>query len=99
MAIGPQVFPSIPATRNSRLNITAATVVKAAPGFVGTVTVVVAGSAHGAIGDALTTGAVSAANTIAYLPTTAGTYVINFPAHVGIAVVPGTGQTLSVSFA
>lgn len=99
MAIGPQVFPSIPATGNSRLNITSPTVIKAAPGFVGTLTVVAAGSTNGAIGDALTTGAVSNANTIGIAPQVQGTYVINFPARVGIAVIPGTGQTLSVSFA
>jgi hypothetical protein len=100
MAIGPIVYPTIPATSRSLLHITAATIVKASPGVIGTVSVVVAGSGNGALHDCLTTGAASATNKIAVvLDTATAAYTLNFPCRTGICVVPGTGQTLSVSFA
>ena len=99
MAIGPQVFNTLSAARQSRLNLSAATVVKASRGFVATVTVVTAGSTAGRVHDTLTTGAAATANCIAAVPNTVGTYIVNFPAQTGIVVVPGTGQTLAISFA
>lgn len=88
--------PSV--TGSVQYNITAATAVKAAAGTVLTVNVVVAGSAAGAVHDVATTGAVAAANQIAALPASIGTYTLNWPCAAGIVLVPGTGQTLSVSF-
>lgn len=80
------------------LNITAATVVKASAGYVAKVSVIVAGSAAGTLNDCATTGAAAVSNQIATIPTTAGVYSIAFPATTGIVVVPGTGQTLAISF-
>jgi len=83
---------------SSRLNITSATVVKASAGYVARMNVIVAGSAPGTLNDVLTTGAAAAANQIAVLPNTVGTYTIEFPANTGIVVVPGTGQTIAISY-
>lgn len=82
----------------STLNITAATVVKAAPGRACKLSVIVAGSAAGTVNDVLTTGAAAAANQIAVAPNTVGTIDLDWPCAVGIVVVPGTGQTLALSW-
>jgi len=84
--------------QNSALNITVSTVVKAAPGQVLTATEVVAGNAPGTINDCLTTGAAAAANQIATLPASVGSQRLDFPCQVGIVVVPGTGQTIAISY-
>ena len=62
MAIGPIVYPTLPATTKTSLNITAPTIIKASPGVVGTITVVAAGSGNGAVCDCATTGAAGNAN-------------------------------------
>jgi hypothetical protein len=82
----------------SLLNITSATVVKTGFGKVGKISVTVAGSVAGTVSDVATTGGVAAANLIGVIPNTVGIYTFNFPALVGIVIVPGTGQTVSVSF-
>lgn len=84
---------------SATLNITAATVVKAVGGRVAKVSVLVAGSAVGAVHNCATTGAVAAGNKVAVIADTVGVYDIDFPCSTGITVVPGTGQTLAVSFA
>lgn len=95
----PQNLGPRPGGNASKLNITAATVVKASPGTVYKVNVVVAGSAPGTVNDCATTGAAAAANEIAAIPNTVGPVEIGpFPTFVGIVVVPGTGQTLAVAF-
>lgn len=99
MAIGPIVYPTLPATTKTSLNITAPTIIKASPGVVGTITVVAPGSGNGAVCDCATTGAAGNANLVAVAPQVQGTQVINFPCRVAICVIPGTGQTLAVSFA
>jgi len=82
----------------SALDITTATVVKASNGFVVRVSVIVAGSTVGTVNDAATTGAAAVANEIAAIPNTVGTYAIEFPFANGLVIVPGTGQTVSVSY-
>ncbi len=79
-------------------NITAAMAVKASAGRLVRVNVVVAGSAAGTANDCATTGAAAAANEIASIPNTVGTYYFDWPCATGIVVVPGTGQTLAVSY-
>lgn len=79
-------------------NITAATVIKASPGFVARISVVVAGSAAGTINDCVTTGAAGVANQIGTIPNTVGFLSAGWPCTTGITVVPGTGQTLAVAF-
>lgn len=82
----------------SKLNITAATVVKAGPGRLVRVSVLVAGSGTGTVNDCLTTGAAATANEVFVIPETVGTCTLEWPHLVGIVIVPGTGQTLAVSF-
>lgn len=84
------------------LGITAAAVIKAAAGRVGAVNVIVGGSTPGAIHNCLTTAAASATNQICAIPplTTAqiSTIPINMTCVTGIVAIPGTGQTLAVSY-
>ncbi len=82
----------------THLNITAATVVKASPGRVCRVSVVVAGSTAGTVNDVLTTGGAAATNQVATIPDVVGNYSIEMPCLTGIVVVPGTGQTVAVSY-
>lgn len=95
--LGPRPFGSA----TSR-NITAATVVTGASTQVGgtvyTVAVTVAGSAPGGVYDADTTGGNTAANELAAIPNTVGTYQVNMPYNTGLLIVPGTGQTVSVGY-
>lgn len=82
----------------SVLNITAPTLVKLGPGRLFKVSVVVAGSATGTVNDCATTGAAAAANQFGTTPNAVGTTPFNWPCLSGIVVVPGTGQTLAVSY-
>jgi hypothetical protein len=79
-------------------NITANTLVKAAPGRVASISVIVAGSSAGSVHDAATIAGGTSANGIAVIPTTVGVYSIDFPCANGIVLKPGTGQTLAISF-
>ena len=83
---------------SAHLNITAATVVKAAPGRLVRVSVIVAGSATGTVNDVATTGGVGTANQVGTIPTALGTTIFDWPCATGITVVPGTGQTVAVSY-
>lgn len=94
-------YPIVPRPGGSAsvLNVTAATVVKAAPGTIYTVVVTTPGSAAGSVHDVLTTAGATASNLVFDIPNTAGVYSLTFPCAVGIVVTPGTGQVLSVAFA
>ena len=88
-----------PADAKSSLHdITSATTILAAPGWIINVMVTVAGSVPGTVNDCATAGAVAAANTIAATPNAVGSCLMSWPALVGITVVPGTGQTLAVAY-
>jgi hypothetical protein len=80
------------------LDITAATVVKASPGRLALISVIVAGSAVGAAYDAVSVTGNTAADQVAVIPNTVGVYVIDWPCLAGIVVAPGTGQTISVAY-
>jgi hypothetical protein len=84
------------------LGITAATVVKPASGRVGTVSVIVPGSTNGGIYDALTTAQAAASNQIAVAPAFATAQIapltVNMVTQNGIVAIPGTGQTLAISY-
>lgn len=95
---GPINTISLDTATSQTYNITAATVVKAAPGYLVRIAVIVAGSAAGTANDVLTTGAVAAANQIAAIPNTVGVIQIAWPCATGIVVVPGTGMTVAVSY-
>lgn len=94
-------YPLVPAPGGTAttLNVTTATVIKSSPGRLFTVSVLVAGSAAGAVYDSTSTSGNTAANQIGVIPDAAG--VVNFnamPTANGIVVAPGTGQTLAVSW-
>jgi hypothetical protein len=98
MAQYPNINQPLDMATQSRLNITAATVVKATKGRAVRVSVVVAGSAAGTVNDNNLTTGNAAANTVAPLPTTVGTITLDWPCVTGIVVVPGTGQTIAISY-
>ncbi|SAK53552.1 hypothetical protein AWB78_01337 [Caballeronia calidae] len=88
-----------PGGTQSTLNITAATVIKALPGRVYTVSVLVAGSAAGAVYDSTSTSGNTAADQIASLPNAVAFINTNaWPCANGIVVAPGTGQTVAVAW-
>lgn len=76
--------------------LTAATVVKSSAGRIANISVIVAGSAAGAVYDSAAT--VTTTKPLYVIPTTVGVYVVNLPASFGITIAPGTGQTVSGSF-
>ena len=80
----------------NKCGLTAATLVKSAPGRICTVVVLVAGSANGAVYDA--SSAAATTHQSAVIPMTVGPVVLNMPCQIGIVVAPGTGQTVSVSY-
>lgn len=82
---------------SSSLNITAAAVVKAAPGRLVQINVLVAGAA-GTANDCLTTAAAAAANQICTIPAAVGVIKLQWPCATGIVIVPGAAQVLSVSY-
>ena len=81
----------------SKLNIAAATLVKPTNGTIYRVSVTTAGAA-GAIYDFGATTGQGAANLIAVIPATVGVTTLEFPCSVGILVVPGAAQVVSVSY-
>jgi hypothetical protein len=83
---------------SSSYNITAPTVVKASTGRLARISVIVAGSAVGTANDCATTGAAAVGNQIAVIPNAAGVIMVEWPCSAGIVIVPGTGQTVAVSF-
>lgn len=81
------------------LNVTAATVIKAIPGAVITVHILVAGSAAGAIYDSVSLAGNSVANQVCIIPNALGPPIsVSFPCLNGIVVAPGAGQAVSVSY-
>jgi len=96
--IGPFTAIAAPYNVKQALNLSASTVIKASRGFVATVNVLTAGSAPGEVHDCATTGTASAANKVAVIPNTVGTYTLNFPCLTGITYILGTGQVISVSY-
>lgn len=93
-----------PVGTKSMLNISTSTVIddttvsSYATRRVGRVIVLTAGTTAGTVNDCLTVAAASAANTIFSIPNTVGVNLIDFPAFVGIVVVPGAGQVLALSY-
>lgn len=79
------------------LYVNGTTVIKAQPGMVAQINVLVAGVA-GTVNDCATTAAVATANEIAAIPATVGPIRLGFPCAVGIVVAPGAGQVVSVSY-
>jgi hypothetical protein len=83
---------------STALNLTGAgSTVKATPGRVAKVSVIVAGSTVGTINDALI-GAAAAPNEVYAIPNTVGVYDVDWPCLTAISVTPGTGQTVALSY-
>lgn len=99
MPQGPIAVQQSPAINGNKtaLYVNKTTVIKATPGMIAQVNVLVAG-APGTINDCATTAAVATANEIAVIPATVGPIEIRFPCLVGLVVAPGPGQVLSVSY-
>jgi hypothetical protein len=87
-----------PKNQSTALNITSPKALKNAGGTLLAVSVIVPGDGPATLHDCAAPGAASIENQVASIPGAVGTYQINFPCLVGIAVVPGPGQTLAVSF-
>lgn len=81
--------------------VTAATVLKASPGNLLGIQVLVPGNAIGTVSDCATTGAVAAGNLVAEAPNAVGPVgvgSVGIPCATGITVTPGAGQTLRVTW-
>lgn len=79
----------------SYTNLTTTTLIHNGPGRICNVIVTVAGSAAGSVYDS--SNAASLTNKVYVIPNTIGVYTVNFPINYGIVIVPGTGQTVSIS--
>lgn len=90
-----QAYINVQGAQN-KADITAATLIKSTGGRLCSVSVIVAGSADGAVYD--NNDITSTLRQIYVIPQTVGVYVVNFPMGYGISVVPGTGQTVAVSW-
>lgn len=84
--------------KQSALEITASTLIKNTSGWVARVSVIVAGSAAGALYDtAALSGAVNGVR-LALVQNTAGFQDIKMPFTNGLVFTPGTGMTATVSY-
>lgn len=84
--------------QTTALNITSNTVLKATPGRIGVVSVLISGSSVGGIYDAVAISGATTATQLAVIPEAIGVYPIDLPTANGIVISAGTGQTLAVSF-
>ena len=78
--------------------VTSSTLVITGSGRLISFSVVVAGSANGLIYNAGTPSGGAAANTLVATPTTVGVYAANMVFTDGLVVVPGTGQSINVTY-
>jgi hypothetical protein len=76
--------------------ITAPTVIKATTGRLVEVAIIAAGTTVGTIYDGATLTATT--KPLSPLPNAVGVFRVNFPASTGLLVVPGVGQTVTVSY-
>ena len=89
------VYQGVQGSQN-RAAMTAATLVKGSAGRLAVVVVTTTSTNAGAVYDAPATGITT--TPIYTIPATVGVYVVNMPVSLGILVVPGTGQTVTVSY-
>lgn len=90
-----QTYSSVNGTQ-TRLDLTAATLIKSGEGRIAYISVIVAGSAVGKAYDSTNTAGTS--NALCAIPNTIGVFQVNIPFTTGLVVTPGTGQTVSVSY-
>jgi hypothetical protein len=79
-------------------DITSATTIKASPGRLIKISVVVAGSAAGTANDCAATGSVATGNEICPIPASVGIITLDWQCASGITITPGTGQTLAALY-
>jgi hypothetical protein len=77
---------------------TAPALLKTGQGRIVTVSVVIPGTANGAIYDVAGVSLTAVSNQIGVIPAMIGPYVYNIPFSNGLVVSPGTGQTVTVSY-
>jgi len=78
--------------------ISASTFFSTTYGWVGKISVIVAGSTTGTIYDTTSVSSAAVGNRLAIIPNTVGIYSINMPVSNGIVVTPGTGQIVAMSY-
>lgn len=78
--------------------VTSGTLVLNGRGYVVNVCVVVAGSAVGAIYNTNTTTSTAASNQLFSIPNTVGVYPLGQVFSTGLVIVPGTGQSINVTY-
>jgi hypothetical protein len=79
--------------------VSASTLIIAGKGRIVNFSVVVAGSTVGTIYNSATTAAVAAANALCAIPSTVGVFQTGQNFSNGLVVVPGTGQSINVTYA
>ncbi|MDA8416053.1 MAG: hypothetical protein M0Z78_03100 [Betaproteobacteria bacterium] len=99
MAQNPYFAPVNIAGPDTVLNISAATLVKTGVGVICRVNVTTAGSTVGGVYDFNATTGEGAANLVSAIPNAVGNYEVYFKCDLGILIVPGTGQVVSVAYA
>ena len=78
--------------------VTGSTIVFNGTGYLVKYTVVVAGSASGLINNASSTISPAATNALCATPNTVGIYPVGMVFTNGLTVVPGTGQSINVTY-
>jgi len=78
--------------------VTGSTIVFNGNGYLVKYTVVVAGSASGLINNASSTVSPAATNALCATPNTVGIYPVGMVFTNGLTVVPGTGQSINVTY-
>ncbi len=84
--------------KQAALEVTASTLIKSGSGWVARISVIVAGSAAGAIYDAATTTAATNGTRLAIVSNTLGIVDIKLPFANGLVFTPGTRMTATVSY-
>ena len=82
----------------SALNLSANTLIKSGPGRLGSVSVVVPGSAAGALHDAASIGGVSAATEICTVPNAVNILKLDWPFVNGLVLIAGTAEVVAVAY-
>ncbi len=78
--------------------VTASTLVVSGPGYLVNFSIIIAGSGAGTINNSSATGLTAAANVLCTTPATIGTYSAGKVFTNGLVIVPGTGQSVNVTY-
>lgn len=80
------------------LGITAPILISGEAGRLVNIYVIVAGTTVGAAHDASTVAAATSANQLFTIPNTVGITQVNIPYASGLVIIPGTGQSVNVTY-